>query len=127
MADWIIVVDDDISNLKVAGKILSSHNMRVTALNSGQALLDYVRTNGAPDIVLLDIKMPVMNGFVTLEKYRVLEEELGIPKVPVIFLTADDDSTSEKKGFDMGVSDYIKKPFDPDILVRRVENIINTH
>ncbi|MCR5604668.1 MAG: response regulator [Lachnospiraceae bacterium] len=127
MADWIIVVDDDISNLKVAGKILSSHNMRVTALNSGQALLDYVRTNGAPDIILLDIKMHVMNGFDTLEKYRILEEELGIPKVPVIFLTADDDSTSERKGFDMGVSDYIRKPFDPDILVRRVENIVSTH
>lgn len=127
MADWIIVVDDDISNLKTAGKILSSHNMRVTAINSGQSLLDYVRTNGAPDIILLDIKMPVMNGFITLEKYRDLEKELGFSKVPVIFLTADDDSTSEKKGFDMGVSDYIRKPFDPDILVRRVENIINTH
>ena len=127
MADWIIVVDDDISNLKIAGKILSRNNMRVTALNSGQALLDYVRTNGAPDLILLDINMPEMDGFTTLEKYRDMEEELNIPKVPVIFLTAEEDSASESRGFDMGVSDYIRKPFNPDILIRRVENIVNTH
>ena len=63
MADWIVVVDDDISNLKIAGKILSSNNMRVTALNSGQSLLDYVREKGAPDLILLDINMPEMDGF----------------------------------------------------------------
>ncbi len=127
MADWIVVVDDDISNLKIAGKILSSNNMRVTALNSGQSLIDYVREKGAPDLILLDINMPGMDGFETLRKYRVMEEELSIPKVPVIFLTADEDSASESKGFDMGVSDYIRKPFNPDILIRRVENIVNTH
>ena len=127
MADWIVVVDDDISNLKIAGKILSSNNMRVTALNSGQSLIDYVREKGAPDLILLDINMPGMDGFETLRKYRVMEEELNIPKVPVIFLTADEDSASESKGFDMGVSDYIRKPFNPDILIRRVENIVNTH
>ncbi|MCR5405538.1 MAG: response regulator [Lachnospiraceae bacterium] len=127
MADWIVVVDDDISNLKIAGKILSSNNMRVTALNSGQSLIDYVREKGAPDLILLDINMPGMDGFETLRKYRVMEEELSIPKVPVIFLTADEDSASESKGFEMGVSDYIRKPFNPDILIRRVENIVNTH
>ncbi len=127
MADWIVVVDDDISNLKIAGKILSSNNMRVTALNSGQSLLDYVREKGAPDLILLDINMPGMDGFETLRKYRIMEEELNITKVPVIFLTADEDSASESRGFDMGVSDYIRKPFNPDILIRRVENIVNTH
>lgn len=127
MADWIIVVDDDISNLKIAGKILSRNNMRVTALNSGQSLLDYVRNNGTPDLILLDINMPGMNGFDTLDKYRAMEDELDIQKVPVIFLTADEDSASESRGFDMGVSDYIRKPFNPDILIRRVENILNTH
>lgn len=127
MADWIIVVDDDVANLQVAGTILSRNNMRVTALDSGQALLDYVKENGAPDLILLDINMPLMDGFETLKKYRSLEEELGINKVPVIFLTADEDAASESKGFDMGVSDYIRKPFNPDILIRRVGNIVSTH
>ena len=127
MADWIIVVDDDVSNLQVAGTILSRNKMRVTALDSGQALLDYVMEKGAPDLILLDINMPDMDGFETLKKYRSIEEELAIPKVPVIFLTAEDDTASESRGFDMGVSDYIRKPINPDILIRRVGNIINTH
>ena len=127
MANWIIVVDDDVSNLKVAGTILSRNSMRVTALDSGQALLDYVKDNGAPDLILLDINMPQMDGFETLKRYRAMEEEKQIPKVPVIFLTADDDAASESRGFDMGVSDYIRKPINPDVLIRRVENIISTH
>ena len=65
MADWVIVVDDDTMNLKMAGHILSNNNMRVTALKSGQALLDFVRENGYPDLILLDIKMPEMDGFET--------------------------------------------------------------
>ena len=54
--DWVVVVDDDTVNLKMAGTILSKHNMRVTALKSGMALIDYVRTH-QPDLILLDIKM----------------------------------------------------------------------
>ena len=127
MASWIIVVDDDVTNLKMAGQILSKNNMRVTAVKSGASLLDYVRENGAPDLILLDIKMPGMDGFETYEKYRELEKELGIDNTPIVMLTADEDKANESRGFDMGVSDYIRKPFDPDVLVRRVENIVSTH
>ncbi len=126
MASWIIVVDDDVTNLKVAGQILSKNNMRVTALRSGQALLDYVRDKGAPDLILLDINMPEMDGFETYENYRKLEEELQILQTPIVMLTADEDKANESRGFEMGVSDYIRKPFDPDVLVRRVNNIIST-
>ena len=124
MADWIVVVDDDSTNLKMAGHILSKHNKRVTALKSGQALLDYVKVN-TPDIVLLDIKMPGMDGFETLEKLRELEKEMNLEEIPVIFLTADEDISTESRGFKMGVSDYIRKPFDPEILVRRIDNILD--
>ncbi len=126
MSDWIIVVDDDVTNLKMAGQILSKNNMRVTAVRSGHALLDYVRDKGAPDLILLDINMPDMDGFETYEKYRELEHEIGVADTPIVMLTADEDKTSESRGFEMGVSDYIRKPFDPDVLVRRVGNIINT-
>ena len=126
MANWVIIVDDDVMNLKMAGQILSRNNMRVTALNSGRSLIDYIKKDGAPDLILLDIMMPGMDGFETLKEYRETEKELGIPEVPVVFLTADEDQESESRSFDMGVSDYIRKPFDPDVLVRRVEKAINT-
>ena len=124
MADWIVVVDDDSTNLKMAGHILSKHNKRVTALRSGQALLDYINGDNIPDIILLDIKMPEMDGFETLEKLRLLEQENFIAEIPVIFLTADEDLSTESRGFEMGVSDYIRKPFDPEVLVRRIDNIL---
>ncbi len=124
MAGWIVVVDDDLNNLKLAGHILSKNNYRVTAVKSGEALLTFVRKN-RPDLILLDILMPGMDGFETLEKLRELEKEQGIPEIPVIFLTADEKSSSEDKGFEMGVSDYIRKPFIPEILLRRVQSILS--
>ena len=125
MAKWRIVVDDDTANLKVAGHILSKNNMRVTALKSGRSLLDYVDANGMPDLVLLDIKMPEMDGFETLLKLRELEQAKGLMKTPVIFLTADEDTDTETRGFEVGVSDFIRKPFNPDVLIRRLDNILS--
>ncbi len=125
MAKWIIVVDDDTANLKIAGHILSKNNMRVTALKSGRAFLDYVDGNGMPDLVLLDIMMPEMDGFETLVKLRELEAKKGLMKTPVIFLTADEDVDTETRGFEVGVSDFIRKPFNPDVLLRRIGNIMS--
>ena len=125
MAKWIIVVDDDTANLKMAGHILSKNNMRVTAFKSGSTFLDYVNDNGMPDLVLLDIKMPVMDGFETLGELRKLEQQKGLMKTPVVFLTADEDVDTETRGFEVGVSDFIRKPFNPDVLLRRIDNIMS--
>ena len=121
--DWVIVVDDDLTNLKMAGHILSKHGMRVSALKSGQALLDYVAANGAPDLILLDIKMPGMDGFETLK--RLQQQEAGKAEIPVIFLTADENEESETMGLSLGAMDFIKKPFIPDVLTLRVRHIID--
>ena len=123
MADWVVVVDDDIMNLKMAGHILSTNNMRVTALKSGQALLDYIKENETPDLILLDINMPEMDGFETLKKLR--EQEAGQEEIPVIFLTANDDENSETRGLSLGAMDFIKKPFVPEVLTLRVRHIID--
>ena len=125
MAKWIMVVDDDMANLQMAGTILSKNNMRVTALKSGQALLSYVAEKGAPDLILLDIMMPEMDGFETLKQLRRLEKEKGLGETPVIFLTADDKTGTESKGFEVGVSDFIRKPFNPEVLLRRIDNVIS--
>ena len=123
MADWVVVVDDDIMNLKMVGHILSKNNMRVTALKSGQALLDYIKENETPDLILLDINMPEMDGFETLKKLR--EQEAGQEEIPVIFLTANDDENSETRGLSLGAMDFIKKPFVPEVLTLRVRHIID--
>jgi len=125
MTKWIIVVDDDTANLKIAGHILSKNSFRVTALRSGKSFLDYVESNGLPDLVLLDIKMPEMDGFETLKRLREFESRKGLMKTPVIFLTADEDAVTETRGFEVGVSDFIRKPFNPDVLIRRIGNIVS--
>ena len=118
MADWVIVVDDDEMNLKMAGHILSRAHMRVTAMKSGEALIDYTSKNEVPDLILLDVKMPGMDGFETLAALRETNEGKD---VPVIFLTADENEGTEAKGLQLGATDYIRKPFNPDVLVRRVK------
>ena len=93
----------------------------MTALKSGRALLDYVGVN-RPDLILLDIMMPDMDGFTTLQKLR--ERETGKDEIPVIFITAAEESKTETRGLQLGARDFIKKPFNPEVLVLRVRNTI---
>jgi response regulator RpfG family c-di-GMP phosphodiesterase len=119
--DWVVVVDDDVTNLKMAGHILSKQQMRVTALRSGRALLDYVRSH-KPDLILLDVRMPEMDGFETLE---LLKQQMAPgQEIPVIFLTSVDNAEYEMKGLELGAMDFIKKPFVPGVLISRVKHII---
>lgn len=120
MSDWILVVDDDTANLRMASHILTSENMRVSCLKSGEDVMKYLRQN-RPDIILLDVHMPGMDGFETLAAIRENEETTDIP---VIFLTADDDSDTETRGLKVGAMDFIKKPFVPEILLLRVRHTI---
>ena len=122
MADWVIVVDDDLTNLKMAGHILSKSGLRVSAVKSGQAMLDYIAANGTPDLILLDINMPGMDGFEALKRLR--EQEAGQSETPVIFLTADENEESETKGLSLGAMDFVKKPFIPEVLALRVRHTI---
>ena len=122
MAEWIIVVDDDTTTLKLAGYFLSKAGFRVTALQSGRTALDYVRKNGTPDLFLLDVNMPGMDGFETLNELK-KEMEPG-KEIPVAFLTAENRHEQETRGLASGAMDYIKKPFEPDVLVSRVKRML---
>lgn len=123
MANWIIVVDDDVSTLKLAGHFLSKAGFRVTALQSGKLALEYVKEHGTPDLFLLDINMPEMDGFHTLD---LLKKEMEPGKeVPVAFLTAEERNDQEARGLESGAMDYIRKPFSPEVLVSRVKKILD--
>ena len=98
--------------------------MRVSCLRSGGDLLTFMEKN-TPDLILLDILMPGMDGFETYRELRKLEEQMGRPLTPVIFLTGENDKETERRGLRAGASDYIHKPFDTDILINRIVNTIN--
>lgn len=121
MNDWVLVVDDDIFNLKMAGHLLGTKNMRVSCLESGEDTIEFLRDN-RPDIILLDIHMPGMDGFDTMAAIRQID---GAADIPVIFLTADDDGESEARGLAAGAMDFIKKPFVPEVLLLRVRHTID--
>lgn len=124
MTDWIVVVDDDATNLQMAGIILSKNKMRVTAFKAARLLLDFLRAGNRPDLILLDIRMPDMDGFEALARIKELEKELAMEEIPVIFLTANENEDAETKGLAMGALDFIKKPFVPDVLIVRVRHIL---
>lgn len=115
----ILVVDDDKTNLMLAQNILLP-KYRVAASNSGRAALRYLEGH-RPDLILLDINMPDMDGFQVMEQIRQKEETKTIP---VIFLTADNLAETEVRCFRMGAMDFVVKPFVPDILISRVDKTI---
>ena len=120
MSNWILVVDDDAANLRMASRILSGEEMRVSCLKSGEDAIKFLQEN-KPDLILLDIHMPGMSGFETIS---VIKENKDIADIPVIFLTADDNSDAETKGLEAGAMDFIKKPFVPEVLLLRVRHTI---
>lgn len=119
MKNIILVVDDDKTNLARAQKILLPH-YRIAATSSGAAALKYLENN-RPDLILLDINMPEMDGFEVMEELRRRESTASIP---VIFLTADNLAETEVKCFRVGAVDFVAKPFVPDILLSRVGKTI---
>lgn len=115
----ILVVDDDVMNLQIAEKMLMD-GFKVYSADSGEKALDFLKSQ-IPDLILLDIHMPDMNGFEVLER---MKADSAYREIPVIFLTADDDRDTEVKGFLAGALDFITKPFVADIMLQRVNRIL---
>ncbi len=124
MKNWIVVVDDEAMSLTSARTLLASEDMKISCLSSGADLLFFLNKNN-PDLILLDIMMPALDGFETFEALRKQEKEQNKPEIPVIFLTGDSDEETERRGLKLGAADYIHKPFNKDILVSRIKNTIN--
>jgi len=119
----IAIVDDDVSIITLVRGILGKEGMSVAPLTSGKALLDYIKVQ-TPDIILLDVMMPDMDGIETYMALRDIERELGKEEIPVIFLTGNENGDIEEKALELGAKDFIRKPFAPKILVLRVTHCI---
>ena len=112
----VLLVDDTPENLTVLGEILMQV-YRVRAASSGERALIAVESDPRPDIILLDVMMPGIDGYTVLAKLR---ENPSTRDIPVIFVTALDATEDEARGLDLGAVDYITKPVRPAIVLARV-------
>ena len=112
----IIVVDDNNANLVACKKILKPY-YEVYPVPSAAKMFDLMK-HVRPDLILLDVDMPDMNGYEAAGK---LQQDDAFREIPIVFLSGRDDATSEMFGLNMGAKDYIHKPFNSELLLKRIE------
>ena len=113
---FILVVDDVPANLDVLIEILEEEGFRISVATSGERALRVV-SQTKPDLILLDVMMPGIDGYETCRMLKAHEKTAGIP---VIFLTARDDPQAIRHGFEAGGADYVSKPFNKEELLARI-------
>jgi putative two-component system response regulator len=116
-SDTVLVVDDTPANLALVSGLLKDQ-CRVKIANSGEKALRLAASDSPPDLILLDVMMPEMDGY---EVCRRLKINPATRDIPIIFLTAKSEEGDEEKGFQLGAVDYITKPISPPILLARVK------
>lgn len=116
----VLVVDDTPTNIRLLNGILSKQ-YKVKAATNGEKALQIARTEPQPDIILLDVMMPGIDGYEVCSRLKA--DALTSP-IPVIFITAKNEIEDEQQGFALGASDYIIKPFNPSIVEARVSTHI---
>lgn len=112
----VLIVDDQPENLAILGELLETH-YRVKIANSGQRALHAAVSEPRPDLILLDVMMPDMDGYQLLAR---LQENPLTRQIPVIFVTAKDRAEDEERGLELGAADYITKPIKPVVVLARV-------
>jgi two-component system sensor histidine kinase/response regulator len=114
----VLIVDDTLKNIQVLGTVLREEGYQINVAQDGLQALTAVG-NVAPDLILLDIMMPNLDGYETCKR---LKEDPATHDIPVIFLTAKAETQDLVKGFELGAVDYVTKPFNTTELLVRVEN-----
>jgi len=112
----IFVVDDNLTNLLTAKNALTDH-YQVFTMSSAMKMIELIK-KVTPDLILLDIKMPEMDGFKAL---AYLKSDSSYSDIPVIFLTGTTDAVLEARGFELGVTGFITKPFSPPALLDSIK------
>lgn len=113
----LLIVDDNPENLKVLGTMLRAEGYNVRAAKNGKQALTSIESS-PPDLMLLDVHMPEMDGF---ELCRIIRANPNFNHLPIIFVSALDDSFNKLKGFEAGANDYMTKPFDVEEVKIRIK------
>ncbi len=116
----VLVVEDQRLNKAVVDQVLGQEYC-IQHVNNGREALDYLETEKLPDAMLLDINMPVMDGYEVLQE---MKERGFLGKVPVLVASQEERNESEIKALDLGASDYVTKPFNPAVLRKRLGNLV---
>lgn len=114
----VLIVDDAPENLRILSESLRG-NYTIMFAKNGQDALRLAGSEPGPDIILLDVIMPEMNGY---EVCRRLKESSHTRDIPVMFITAQNEEADEATGLSLGAQDYIKKPFQASLVRNRVAN-----
>ena len=121
MAKKIVLAEDEPQIARLVEFKLKKEGYEVTWKTNGEEALEAIRKE-KPDLILLDIMMPVMDGYEVLRRIR---EDENLKSIPVVMLTARAQERDVVKGIDMGADDYIAKPFHPAELLARVKRILS--
>jgi DNA-binding response OmpR family regulator len=113
----IMVVDDDMISNKVISAILINNGYNLILFSNGHKAIDYLKNN-KPDLILLDIIMPEIDGF---EVCTIIKKDMSNKGIPIIFLTGNSETEDIVKGFELGAVDYITKPFNSAELLARIK------
>lgn len=115
----ILLVDDEKDLLLLIKEELEEHNYHVLMALNGQEALDQISQNGVPDLILLDMNMPIMNGWTFSQKFADIYGRTS----PIVIMTAADDS--QTRAMEIGADSYLGKPFDMESLNKTVESILS--
>ena len=113
----ILLVDDAPANIQIANSILKD-TYKIRIATSGAKALELARVDPFPDLILLDVMMPEMDGYEVCSR---LKDDPQTRDIPVIFLTGQTETEDETRGFEVGAVDYIHKPFSPAVVMARVQ------
>jgi diguanylate cyclase (GGDEF)-like protein len=116
----ILIADDTLANIRVLGTILKRERYQINVAKNGQQAVS-IAMKTIPDLILMDIMMPEMDG---LEACRRIKAEPSLEDIPIIFLSAKSEDEDIIQGFELGAADYVTKPFKPKILLARVKTHI---
>ena len=118
----IVAVDDSNVVLKMLKNVLDKEQYDLHAFSTGKRALEYlVQKDKVPDLIILDIEMPEMNGYDVLERIKKMEH---LENVPVIFLTANNEKKQVVKAVTGGAKDYVVKPIDKEILTKKINSLL---